>query len=305
MRAAFVETLTRLAHDDDRVVLLTGDLGFMALEPFADAHPGRFVNVGVAEQDMIGIATGLAESGFRPYCYSIAPFAALRPYEQIRNGPVAHRLPVTVVGVGAGFEYGSAGFTHHGIDDLGALRAQLGLTLVSPADARQTASALEVLHGLPGPAYLRIGKDDRTVVPGLDGRFALGRVETVRDGEVPILALGAMGTVACGTAELLATQGIECSVHVVASVSPSPADDLRRLASGRGHLFTVEAHGVIGGLHSLVAESVASMVEHRSVHPLAVEQWTPGHTGSEPAMRARHGLLEQQIADRIIGALRP
>ena len=104
-----MSTLTELAAQDERVVLLTGDLGFMALEPFADRFPGRFFNVGVAEQNMVGLSTGLAEAGLIPFVYSIVTFATLRAYEFIRNGPVLHRLPVRVVGVGGGFEYGPAG----------------------------------------------------------------------------------------------------------------------------------------------------------------------------------------------------
>src|SRR3954454_2274675 len=122
MRRAFAETLTELAENDERIVLLTAALGFMALEPFSDKFPKRFFNVGVAEQNMIGMATGLAEAGLRPYAYSIATFAALRPFEFIRNGPVLHRLPVRIVGMGMGFEYGHAGPTHHAVEDIAALR---------------------------------------------------------------------------------------------------------------------------------------------------------------------------------------
>src|SRR6185369_6333724 len=112
MRRDFVRALIRFAEADPSVVLLTGDLGFMALEPFAERFPDRFFNVGVAEQNMVGVATGLAEAGFRPFVYSIATFAALRPYEFIRNGPVLHRLPVGIAAVGCGFDYGPQGSTH-------------------------------------------------------------------------------------------------------------------------------------------------------------------------------------------------
>src|SRR5262245_58785429 len=106
MRGTFARTLTELACLYPRVLLLTGDMDFMALDPFAEQFPDRFINGGVAEQNLVGMATGLAEAGFLPFVYSIAPFAALRPYEFIRNGPVLHRLPVRLVGVGGGFEYG-------------------------------------------------------------------------------------------------------------------------------------------------------------------------------------------------------
>src|SRR6266550_716484 len=109
MRAAFIRTLAELAEVDWRILLLTGDLGFTVIEPFADRFPGRFFNMGVAEQNMVGVATGLAEAGYVPFVYSIATFAALRPYEFIRNGPVHQRLPVRVVGVGGGFDYGTNG----------------------------------------------------------------------------------------------------------------------------------------------------------------------------------------------------
>src|SRR6185437_14353504 len=112
MRQAFIRTLCELAAEDDRIVLLTGDLGYMAMEPFRDRFPERFINAGVAEQNMIGIATGMAEAGLRPYAYSIATFAVLRPFEFIRNGPVLHNLPVRIVGMGGGFDYGPAGSTH-------------------------------------------------------------------------------------------------------------------------------------------------------------------------------------------------
>ena len=122
MRLAFAEALADLADRDARILLLTGDLGYMALDSFLARHPARFFNLGVAEQNMIGVATGLAEGGFIPFCYSIIPFALLRGYEFIRNGPVLHGLPIRIVGVGAGFDYGSNGYTHYATEDLAMAR---------------------------------------------------------------------------------------------------------------------------------------------------------------------------------------
>src|SRR5678816_4518777 len=137
MRAAFVQTLTELASEDPRILLLTGDLGYLAVEPFVEKHPNRFINVGVAEQNMIGVATGLAEAGFIPFVYSIVPFAVLRPYEFIRNGPIQHRWPVRIVGVGGGFDYGTNGLSHYGLEDIAVMRAQPGIQVIAPADAQQ------------------------------------------------------------------------------------------------------------------------------------------------------------------------
>src|SRR5215467_5899322 len=143
MRGIFIKTLFELAQRDKRIVLLTADLGFTVLEPFADKFPQRFFNVGVAEQNMVGLATGLAESGFIPYVYSITPFVTLRPYEFIRNGPVQHSLPVRIVGIGGGFEYATNGMSHYGLEDVGVMRIQPGLTVITPADHQQAGSAIQ------------------------------------------------------------------------------------------------------------------------------------------------------------------
>src|SRR5262249_35500263 len=195
MRQAFATTLAELAAGDPRVLLLTGDLGYLALEPFADRFPDRFLNAGVAEQNMVGLATGLAEAGYLPFVYSIVTFASLRPYEFIRNGPVLHQLPVRIVGVGGGFEYGTAGSSHHGLEDVGVMRIQPGLTSIPPADAQQTRTALAATYDLPGPVYYRLGKDDKTTVPGLDGRFVLGEAQVIGDGcDLLIVTMGSITT---------------------------------------------------------------------------------------------------------------
>src|SRR5438067_3211269 len=159
MRRAFTNTLVELAEHDPRIMLLTGDLGYLALEPFSERFPDRFFNVGVAEQNMVGLATGLAEAGYVPFVYSITPFATLRPYEFIRNGPILHHLPVRIVGVGGGFEYSHAGLTHHGLEDVGVMRVQPGMGVIAPADHEQTVTAMEATWDLPGPVYYRLGKD--------------------------------------------------------------------------------------------------------------------------------------------------
>ncbi|HVA07872.1 MAG TPA: transketolase family protein, partial [Acidimicrobiales bacterium] len=209
MRSEFVRALVDEAERDHRIVLLTGDLGFMALEPFRDRFPDRFYNMGVAEQNMIGVAAGLAEAGFIPFCYSIVPFAVLRPYEFIRNGPALHGLPVRIVGMGGGFEYGTAGPTHYGVEDIGVMRLLQGMAVVAPADPDQVGPALAALAAWSGPAYLRLGKNDRQFVRGLKGRFELGRVQVISDGsDVVIFALGGIASSVVDAAEQLQLEGI-------------------------------------------------------------------------------------------------
>jgi transketolase len=305
VRAAFVRTITELAERDPRILLLTGDLGFMAFEPFMEAFPDRFVNVGVAEQNMVGLGTGLAESGFLPFVYSIATFASLRAFEFIRNGPVLHDLPVRVVGMGGGFEYGTAGASHHSLEDIGVMRTLPGLTVIAPADHQQARTALLQTWDLPGPIYYRLGKDDQTVVPGLDGRFELGRAQVVGTGrDALIVAMGPVAGEATAAAVELAAAGVACSVMVVASISPPPIVDLGQALSRFPLALTVEAHSLAGGVGSLVAEVIAEWGLGTRLVRCGVRSGSGGLSGSTAYMHDLHGLTARQVADLIRSSLR-
>lgn len=296
MRTAFVEALTRLAARDERVVLLTGDLGFMVLEEFAATFPDRFYNAGVAEQNMVGMATGLAEAGFTPFVYSIATFASMRGYEFVRNGPVLHDLPVRVVGVGGGFDYSTNGVTHYALEDVAIMRAQPGLRIAAPADPAHAASALEAGASYGGPVYFRLGKRP-DAVPGLDEPFAWGRMPVLGDGEdVALVALGTMTAEALAAADILAARNVKASVGVLASVAPPPVEDILALAARVRLVVTVEAH-YGGGAGSLVAEALAQAgLGVRLVRKL-VERVPRGRTGSYAFMLREFGLSAEQIAD--------
>lgn len=297
MRRSFVHTLIELAERDPRVVLLTSDLGFMVFEPFIERYPDRFFNIGVAEQNMVGVATGLADAGFVPFAYSIATFASLRAYEFIRNGPLLHWLPVRVVGVGGGFEYGTAGPTHHGIEDVAVTRALAGMTVIAPADHAQASTAIRACEGLPGPVYLRLGKDDHTLVPGLDARFTLGRAELVRNGDdLAMVAMGAVSAEVSASADLLSANGIETTVVVVASISPPPVEDLVAVLNRFATVLTVEAHSVVGGLGSLVSEVTAERGLGCRVVRCGVRSVGDGRGGGEAYLNDRHGLSRHALA---------
>jgi transketolase len=304
MRKAFTRTLVELAEADPRIMLLTGDLGYMALEPFSERFPDRFVNAGVAEQNMVGVATGLAEAGFIPFVYSIVTFASLRPYEFIRNGPVLHNLPVRIVGVGGGFEYGPQGTTHHGLEDLAVMRVQPGMAVVATADHRQHATALRATWNLPGPVYYRIGKDDTTEVPGLDGRFRVGHAEVVRPGrDLYLVATGSIAIEAAAAAETLAGRGIDCGCVIVACLQPAPADDLAAALGTVPLALTVEAHYAAGGLGSLVSEVVAERGLGCRVRRCAVRATPDGVSGSQRFMHQAHGLSREALVATALEAL--
>ncbi|MGH7763960.1 MAG: transketolase family protein [Candidatus Dormibacteraceae bacterium] len=299
-----MRTLTELARQDPRIVLLTADLGFMALEPFAEAFPERFFNVGVAEQNMVGLATGLAEGGMIPFVYSIAPFATLRPYEFIRNGPLLHRLPVRIVGVGGGMEYGPNGMSHYSLEDVAVMRAQPNMTIIAPADHEQAGRALRLTAHLAGPVYYRLGKDDTSVVPGLNGAFELGRVQRIREGrDAVLIAMGPIAAEAVEAADLLLAHGLECAVAVVAEISPPPVNDLVALVSGRSLVVTLEVHYVNGGLGSLVCEVMAEKGISGRVLRQAVRTMPDQGVGGQRHMERLFGLSAAQLAEAVIQEL--
>lgn len=306
MRRAFIEALTAEAVRDPKIVLLTGDLGFMALEPFIEAHPDRFFNAGVAEQNMIGVATGLAEAGWKPYCYSIVTFATLRPYEFIRNGPILHRLPVRIVGVGGGMEYGHNGLSHFGLEDVAVMRTQPEMTVICPADPGQTKTAVQSTADFPGPIYYRLGKDDRAIVPGLDGRFRLGEIETIGDGgDVLLVSMGAISREAVAAAGILEKEGIKATVAIVSTMKPS--NGLQEQLDKHEEVVTVESHYLNGGLGSMVCEMVAEQGLGCKVTRCGVERSPIGITGSQAFLEEWAGISSRKIADRVLagaGAVR-
>jgi transketolase len=303
VRKEFAETLVELAGLDDRIALLTGDLGFTVLEPFAERFPTRFLNVGVAEQNLLGLATGLAEAGYRPYAYSIATFASMRPYEFLRNGAALHRLPVRVVGVGSGFDYGPNGATHYALEDVGLMRLQPEVTVVAPADAEQARAAVRATATLDRPLYLRLGKDS-TVLPGLDGRFELGRAALIGNGEdVAIVTLGSAALEAARAGELLAERQVDTTLAVVSSLNPSPEDDLAELLARVPLALTVEAHYRTGGLGSFVAELVAERGLDCRVLRCGVSEMPNGRSGSARWLYGQNGLSAEALADTAVRAL--
>lgn len=304
MRTAFVRALCELAARDDRIVLLTSDLGYMALEPFAEQFPQRFFNVGIAEQNMIGLATGLAEAGFLPFAYSITPFAVLRPYEFIRNGPIAHHLPVRIVGMGGGLEYGYDGISHYGQDDIGVLRVQPGITIVAPADYEQARAALLQTFALPGPIYYRLSKDDKTIVPGLNGHFELGRLQCIGQGDdLLIIALGSIAAEMYLAGKELAEQGIGAALLVAASINPPPRADLREQLARYRLVITVEAHNINGGLGSLVAEVIAESGCGCRLVRCGIAEQMDGLVGSQHYLYDKYGLSGPRIVQRAMAAL--
>ncbi|MHB1536965.1 MAG: transketolase family protein [Acidimicrobiales bacterium] len=303
MRAEFAAELVSVAREDERIVLLTGDLGFAVLEPFAEEFPGRFFNVGVAEQNMLGLCTGLADAGYMPFAYSIATFASMRGYEFLRNGAALHELPVRLVGMGAGLDYGHNGVTHYALEDVAIMRTQPSVTVVAPADAEQARAALRSTLQHPRPVYYRLCKQGNAV-PGLDARFQLGRAAMIGEGrDLALVALGNMASAAVEAAEELRREDVYATVAVVSSLNPSPEPDLAALLEAVPLAVSVESHYLNGGLGSLVAEVIAEHGCSCRLVRRGVAEMPRGLTGSTAYLHDHCGLSASQIARASVEAL--
>jgi len=235
-------------------------------------------------------------AGFVPFVYSIAPFAALRPFEFIRNGPVYHQLPVRIVGVGQGVEYGFNGNTHFGVEDVGVLRTQPGLTIIAPADDIQTKNAVEKTHNLAGPIYFRLSKDSFEI-PELNRSFELGQTQQIGSGkDVLLISSGAITREAIRAAHLLSEQGMMTTILVIACIAPAPVSNLIETLSSFKYAFTIESHYITGGIGSLVAEVVA---EHRlgiQVVRFGFDAILNNSLGSASFLHTAHGLSAEKLA---------
>lgn len=303
MRNAFVTTLCRLAAEDRTVWLLTADLGYSVLEPFAEQFPERFVNVGIAEQNMIGVAAGLGMSGLTPVAYSIVNFATLRCLEQIRNDICYHTAPVTIVGVGGGFAYGPQGYTHHGLEDLAILSSLPNIDVISPADAAEVKAILPLLLKRKGPAYVRLGKAGEPVVHHSEPDVQRGRLLSCRAGtDLAFIATGSMVAVSVAAAELLERRGIGASVYSAPWIRPFDTEGLRTIASRHGVVATAE-EGVVGGLGATVGRIMAEAGTGARLICFGVGENTIAPTLSQSSARRHFGLDAESIANRITEVL--
>jgi transketolase len=288
MRTAFIDTLLEAAAADKRIWLLTADLGFSVLEPFIARFPDRFVNVGVAEQNLIGVAAGLAHSGLKPFVYSIANFPTLRCLEQIRNDVCHHGADVTIVAVGGGLAYGPQGYTHHGVEDLAAMRCLPGMTVLAPADPVETRLATRAIAGHNGPAYIRLGKAKEPVLHTREPRFELGKAISVRPGkDLTIISTGTMLGDALKAAAELAETGTQARVLSMPTLKPLDVGAVRRAAVQTGTILTVEEHSVVGGLGSAVADVLMESGLHVRFRKLGTPD-APNHLiGSQAFLKQR------------------
>jgi transketolase len=306
MRNAFLDTLYELALHDARIMFITGDLGFRVVEKFMENRPNQFLNAGVAEQNMTGIAVGMALSGRICCTYSIANFPTLRCLEQIRNDICYHDANVKVVSVGGGFAYGAMSVTHHAMEDLGVMRCLPNLMVIAPGDPVETRAATRAIVAHKGPVYLRLGKaGEPTVHPG-EISFQIGKAIRCREGDdVTLISTGGMLWTAVQAAEKLAADGIQTRVLSMHTLKPLDEEAVLVAARTTGAVLTLEEHSIVGGLGSAVAELFAEQLDLKvAFKRLGVPNAFSPHIGAQDYMLAKYALSPEGVAQSVMEFLK-
>lgn len=298
MRNAFAATITELAGRDERVVLLSGDIGNRLFDKFKEKFPNRFFNCGVSEANMTSMAAGLALCGLRPFTYTITPFATTRAMEQIRVDVCYHNVPVTIVGTGSGLSYASLGPTHHSLEDVAMMRSLPNMTVICPADQAEVRQVLPAVLQQDRPAYIRLGKKGEPAVHAADPEFVIGRGIVVREGaDVCILGLGNAVNIGLGTAKILGEAGVPTRVVSFHTVKPLDEGMLENAFARFQLVVVVEEHSRIGGLGSAIAEWLAArgMSAEKLLLFAAPDEFF-SCAGSQEYARQQMGLTPQAIA---------
>lgn len=306
MRNAFADEITKIAQQREDVILLSGDIGNRLFDKFKEVAPGRFFNCGVAEANMVGVAAGMAASGLRPVCYTIASFLTYRVIEQIRLDLGYHHQKVILVGTGSGLSYASLGSTHHSVEDMGMLRLIPGLAVLAPGDEKELRPALRAAFDYPGPVYIRIGKKGEPVVHEREPKVTIGKAVRLREGtDAWILTLGNTLPLAMDAAEKLAGNGVSCGVASMGSLKPLDIKLLAEVFGSAGVVATLEEHSVLGGLGTAVSEWFAANAD--AAKAKLVSFGTPDEflheTTHQPSARAWAGLTAENITKGITQSL--
>jgi transketolase len=307
MRNAFADEVTKLGGEDERVVLLSGDIGNKLFDKFKHAAEARFFNCGVAEANMMSVASGMALSGLRPVIYTITPFTTTRCFEQIRVDACYHGAPVIIVGTGSGLSYAELGPTHHSLEDLAILRTLPGMTVLAPCDEVELRLGLRAALAQDGPLYMRIGKKGEPVVHKTPpAQFALGKAITLRPGRnVCLIAAGTVMPEALTAADALQSTGISTRVESFHTVKPLDGPRLAEVFRSVQLVAVIEEHGLLGGLGGAIAEwraaqdgNLARMLTFGTADEFMHE------VGTQEYARRKFGLTAENIAGRVLSALR-
>lgn len=304
MRDAFVKQLTKLAESDSSIFLVTADLGFGIFDEFAQRFPDQFLNVGVAEQNMIGISTGLGLEGRTVFTYSIANFAILRCLEQIRNDAAYHEVNLTMVASGGGFTYGALGMSHHATEDLAIMRALPGIKVIAPCTAWEAYHATQAASDAPGVCYLRIEKGGDVNPPFAGAQFKLGESLLQTDGnDVALIATGSILDECMEAAEVLEVTGVSTRVISMHTIKPIDEEAILTAAMDCQLIVSVEEHNRLGGLGGAIAEILARSGSGTKLAMVGLDDVYSSVVGDQKYLRSRYGLDASAIVHKVNGML--
>lgn len=304
MRYTFIKELIRQAEKNKNIMLLTADLGYTVVEEFRDKFPDRFINVGVSESNMIGLATGLAMSGKIVFVYSIATFATLVPFESIRNDVALHNAHVIIVGSGAGLSYSDAGPSHHTIEDIAVLRTIPNMNIIAPADPTEMKWATEIAVNLKKPLYLRVAKKGEPVIYDNKPVLKFGKGSILKKGtDFAIISTGNMVYNSLLAANFLEKRGLKGTVVSMHTLKPADGQLIKNICSGFKNIFTVEEHYEIGGLGSIVSDIITKENLSCKLIKIALPNIFVKEAGSHDFLRNKYGLSPEKIAKTILNTL--
>jgi len=306
MRLSFVSKLEELCRVDPDIYLLSADLGFRLFDDFRKKHPGRFLNTGVAEPNMIGLAAGLALSGKKVYCYSMVPFLTMRCFEQIRLDICCHDLDVKLIGGGGGLAYGLEGVTHHSIEDIAVMRSLPNMKVISPGDPLEAELCIEESFKYRGPMYVRLGRTGEPAVHGTVPDFQIGKAINVIDAgrDICIFATGNMLYKALQAARLLLKKKIGVTLFSMHTIKPVDHDLIVSCAGSFRSVFTVEEHSIVGGLGSAVSEVLAEESYGGIFRRIGIPDEFNRYVGKNEFLLDKYGLSAGKIAEKMEWVLR-
>lgn len=300
MRNRFVENLYELAKKDKNVILMTGDLGFGVLDKFIRDLPDQYINAGIAEQNMMGVAAGMGISGKTVYVYSIGNFPTLRCIEQIRNDCCYHNANVKIICVGAGMSYGALGMSHHSTEDVAMMRSLAGVTVVSPASAGEVDMCMQTVQQ-PGVCYIRLGKGKEPELHPVISDYRTGDCVQIAHGErIAVLATGSIAEEAVLARETLKAQGIDLGVYTLPVLKPVNEEQIASYIGEYDALITLEEHSVCGGLFGIIAEISAKRALGKRIVPLGLRDVYPSVVGSQKYLRKVYGMDSDAVVKTVL-----
>ncbi len=301
MRNTFVKTLVDIAENDDQICLITGDLGFGVLTPFMEKYPQRFINAGIAEQNMTGVAAGMAKEGKKVVTYSIGNFPTMRCLEQIRNDCAYHKANVKIVSVGGGFVYGAHGMSHHATEDIAIMRALPDVKVFAPGDLVEAKEVTKAMLKTDGTCYLRLGKGGEQQIHHNLQNFEIGKAIKISEGNnIAIFSTGAILDEAVQTRKNLEMLGISVAQYSFPTIKPIDRKAIINVAKNVKIIVTIEEHNIIGGLGSAVAEVMAEEERVAKLVRIGLNDEYTTIVGNHNYLREQYGMSANRITERIL-----